>query len=79
MMNGANSRVLADIMDSPLRLSPMGNLTMNLSGTSLSSTPHYKIIGRRLSMSNLTPGTPTDNSNLLDLSDGKKINLFFQL
>ncbi|KAK6621534.1 hypothetical protein RUM43_006973 [Polyplax serrata] len=70
MMNGTNNRVLADLMDSSFGLSPMRNLTVNFSGTSLSSTPRYKLSGRRLSMSNLTPETPSDSSSL-DIADGK--------
>ncbi|EEB16365.1 hypothetical protein Phum_PHUM420130 [Pediculus humanus corporis] len=69
-MNGANNKVLADMIDSPLGLSPMGNLTINFNESSLSSTPCYKINGRRLSMSSLTPNTPTSNNSLFDTSDG---------
>ena len=76
-MNGANNKVLADMIDSPLGLSPMGNLTINFNESSLSSTPCYKINGRRLSMSSLTPNTPTSNNSLFDTSDGEYFIFFF--
>lgn len=78
-MTSNESKVLAEVNDNPILLSPMGSLTLNFTGSSLSSTPRLKLTARRLSMSNLSSGTPENNFTLSETAESEYLfyNLIF--